>query len=296
MTTATAQRIEMLDDETVVEERPQPAQAITLQQPQQIAAPAGRQLSVVEYAMQSGATAAEVKALVELQIQMDNHKREMRRLDDERDREERAEAARNAYAAALAAFKAEGVKVIRSKTITDGPLKGKKHADVFGVVNAATEALSKHGLSATWETLQDDKDWIKIACRIKHVAGHSESVAFGGPVDTGPGRNAIQARKSTVSYLNRITMELALGLAESDEDDDGAGGGTSGVGQQQTTASEALLDYARSVSNEGTEALRKWWDGLTEKERAPLLSEFRALRTAALKADQDAVNRKGVAK
>lgn len=277
---ATAQRIEMLDDETVVDERPQPAQAITLQQPQQIAAPAGRQLSVVEYAMQSGATAAEVKALVELQIQMDNHKREMRRLDDERDREERAESARNAYAAALAAFKAEGVKVVRSKLITDGPLKGKKHADVFGVVDAATEALSKHGLSATWETLQDDKDWIRIACRIKHVAGHSEAVAFGGPIDTGPGRNAIQARKSTVSYLNRITMELALGLAESDEDDDGNGGG-------EDDGDDPVLTGFRAAAMKGDKALRAHY-----AKHAPTdafwKQHSRSLKKAASDADADA--------
>lgn len=252
-----------------------------------------RQLSVVEYAMQNGATAAEVKALVELQIQMDNHKREMRRLDDERDRELRAEAARNAYAAAIAAFKAEGVKVIRSKTITDGPLKGKKHADVFGVVDAATEALSKHGLSATWETLQDDKDWIKIACRIKHVAGHSESVAFGGPIDTGPGRNAIQARKSTVSYLERITMELALGLAEADADDDGNGGK-----KQSTQASteqgkdvgefERLQAEGREKAMDGMRPLTEWWGRLNAKQRSLMNDEFRSMRRAAAHADKEA--------
>ena len=241
---AVTDRIEMI--EPPLDERP--AALPLVQQPQPVVAQTGRQLSVVEYAMQNGATASEVKALVELQIQMDSHKRDMRRLDDERERELRAESARNAYAEAMAAFKAEGVKVVRSKLITDGPLKGKKHADVFSVVDAATDAMSKHGLSATWETLQDDKDWIKIACRIKHVAGHSESVAFGGPVDTGPGRNAIQARKSTVSYLNRITMELALGLAEQDEDDDGAGG------------EDALLQGFRDASLEGTAALRKHYE------------------------------------
>jgi hypothetical protein len=237
-----------------------------------------RQLSVVEYAMQNGATASEVRALVELQIQMDNHKLAMQKHQDEREREQRIEAARNAYAAAIAAFKAEGVKVIRSKTITDGPLKGKKHADVFGVVDAATEALSKHGLSATWETLQDDKDWIKIACRIKHVAGHSESVAFGGPVDTGPGRNAIQARKSTVSYLNRITMELALGLAEADEDDDGRGG--------DDGADDQVLDAFRAAALNGTKALRAHYDKNTPTEEFWSKNQ-RALKQAAAKADQE---------
>ena len=271
--TQTSTAVEQL---ALVEAEPRP-QALPTVQREAANAPA-RQLSVVEYAMQNGATAAEVKALVELQIQMDNHKREMRRLDDEREREQRAEAARNAYAAAVAAFKAEGVRVIRSKTITDGPLKGKKHADVFGVVDAATEALSKHGLSATWETLQDEKDWIRIACRIKHVAGHSESVAFGGPVDTGPGRNAIQARKSTLSYLERITMELALGLAESDADDDGSGG--------KEDAADAALDAFRSAALNGTKALRAHYDAHTPTEDF-WRKHQRALKDAAAKADKD---------
>lgn len=279
---AVTDRIEMI--EPTLDERP--AALPLVQQPQPVVAQTGRQLSVVEYAMQNGATASEVKALVELQIQMDSHKRDMRRLDDERERELRAESARNAYAEAMAAFKAEGVKVVRSKLITDGPLKGKKHADVFSVVDAATDAMSKHGLSATWETLQDDKDWIKIACRIKHVAGHSESVAFGGPVDTGPGRNAIQARKSTVSYLNRITMELALGLAEQDEDDDGRGGGGGGGGGDAETETAPLLQGGRDASMLGMKALTAWWGKLDNRQRSAMNKDFAGLRRAAQEVDR----------
>ena len=89
---------------------------------------------------QATAPVAEVRALVVLQIQMDNHKLAMRKQDDERERELRLEAARNAYAAAMAEFKAKTVRVVRSKVITDGPLKGKKHADLFAVVDAATRS------------------------------------------------------------------------------------------------------------------------------------------------------------
>lgn len=136
-----------------------------------------------------------------------------------------ANEARRLYNEAFAAFKAETVRVVRNITIKDGPLKGKKHADLFSITDACTEALSKHGLSASYRVLEDAKDWIRIACVIKHAAGHSEETSFSGPVDNGPGRNAIQARKSSVTYLERVTLLLALGLAEQDADDDGAGGG-----------------------------------------------------------------------
>jgi hypothetical protein len=260
-----------------IEASPTTAQPLVAQQ-----APA-RQLTVVEYAMQRGATAAEVRELVELQIQMDNHKREMRKLDDEREREMRAESARTAYYEAMAAFKAEAVRVIRSKDITDGPLKGKKHADLYAVTLAATEALSKHGLSASWETLEDAKDWIRIACRVKHVAGYSEAVPFGGPVDTGPGRNAIQARKSTITYLERFTMLMALGLAESDADDDGRGSGINELLATWTERAEGADTLAAldRVYKEGSAAFTKAKDvpGFAAFGRA-VATQRRALKEA----------------
>jgi len=115
-----------------------------------------------------------------------------------------AKLALEAFNTAFAKFKAENVQVMRNKLITDGPLKGKKHAELADVCDAATEAMARHGLSTSWRVVQDDKDWIKVACKVRHAAGHSEETEFGGPIDTGPGRNPIQARKSSVTYLERI--------------------------------------------------------------------------------------------
>ena len=145
------------------------------------------------------------------------------KLMDLKDRHD-AKVALSAFNAAFAAFKAEAVKLIRAKLIADGPLKGKKHAELSDAVNAATPALSKHGLSVSWKLTQDTKDWMEVTCTLRHVAGHSESVAMGGAPDTGPGRNAIQARGSTKTYLERYTYTAILGLAAEDADDDGAGG------------------------------------------------------------------------
>lgn len=169
-----------------------------------------------------------------------------------------ANEARKAYSIAFAAFKAEGIKVVRNITIKDGPLKGKKHADLFSIVDAATEALSKHGLSASYRIVEDSRDWIRVACVIKHVAGHSEETTFGGPIDTGPGRNAIQARKSSVTYLERITLLLALGLAEQDADDDGAGGDS-----DSTALMKQLIAEAESTGTD--EAALSFWKAHSPK-------------------------------
>jgi hypothetical protein len=129
--------------------------------------------------------------------------------------------ARKQYNAAFAAFKAEGVKLLRNRKVTAGPLAGKSYAELHAVVNAITEALSQHGLSAAWKITKDEKDWIEVTCTLRHIGGHSEAVSLGGPPDTGGAKNAIQARASTVTYLERYTLKAITGLSEQDDDDDG---------------------------------------------------------------------------
>lgn len=138
-------------------------------------------------------------------------------------REVEADEARKAFNEAKAAFKSEAIHVVKNITYKDGPLKGKKHADLFAVVDSVTPALSKYGLSMSWKLTKDEKDWLEVSCILTHKMGHSESVSMGSGPDTGPARNAIQARKSATTYLERYTAMAILGLAAEDEDDDGAG-------------------------------------------------------------------------
>jgi len=131
--------------------------------------------------------------------------------------------ARKAFNSAFAAFKSEAVTIIKNKAVTDGPLKGRKYAELFSVVNSVTPALSAQGLSASWSITKDEKDWIEVTCTIKHIGGHSESVSMGGPPDGGGAKSAIQARASTVTYLERYTLKAITGLSEQDDDVDGVG-------------------------------------------------------------------------
>lgn len=132
-----------------------------------------------------------------------------------------ASEARKAFLEAFAGFKAEAVTVIRNKKVTDGPLKGKSYAELFSFVDAVTPALSKHGLSASWNITRDEKDWIEVTCTIEHLLGHAKRVAMGGPPDVGGAKNPIQARASTVTYLERHTLKAACGISEQGDDVDG---------------------------------------------------------------------------
>lgn len=154
-------------------------------------------------AVQQGATLEQVEKMMDLQ-----------------ERWEKSEA-KKAYDAAFANFKAEAVVIIKGKDVTDGPLKGKSYAELHDVVNAVTPALSKHGLSSSWKLTKDERDWMEVTCYLRHVGGHEECVSMGGPPDAGGAKNAIQARASTKTYLERYTLKAITGLSEQGDDDDG---------------------------------------------------------------------------
>lgn len=145
---------------------------------------------------------------------------QLEKMMDLQERWEKREAEK-ACNAAFSGFKAEAVQIIKGKKVTAGPLAGKSYAELHDVVDAVTPALSKHGLSASWKITKDEKDWLEVTCTLKHIGGHSESVSMGGPPDAGGAKNAIQARASTVSYLQRYTLKAITGLSEADDDNDG---------------------------------------------------------------------------
>ena len=184
--------------------------------------------------------------------------RELRSLQTEWEADE----ARKAFNAAFSAFKAEAVKIIKNKSVTDGPLKGKQYAELFAVVNAITPELSKHGLSASWKLTKDEKDWIEVTCTLKHVLGHSDSVSMGGPPDTGGAKSAIQARASTVSYLERYTLKAICGVSEQGDDTDGA---PKKQVPNPDAAGKALLESCGSLA-----MLQEAWKALSMDQRKTL--------------------------
>jgi len=155
-----------------------------------------------------------------------------------------ADEADRAFKAAFAAFKGEVIEVRRNRQVTDGPLKGRRYAELVSFVEAATPALSKHGLSASWSVTRDEKDWIEVTCTIEHSLGGRKQVSLGGPPDAGGAKNPLQARISTVTYLERATFKAACGLAEQGDDDDGqsAGATTGTVSAAQVEELRKLID------------------------------------------------------
>lgn len=190
-----------------------------------------------------------------------------------------ADQARQAFNEAFAAFKSEAVTIIKNRTVDAGPLAGKKYAELFSVVNGITPAMSKHGLSASWKLTKDDKDWIEVTCTLKHSKGHSECVSMGGPPDAGGAKSAIQARASTVSYLERYTLKAVCGVAEQGDDTDGGGKGKDEI--VPDPEGKATLEACASM-----QTLTKTWNALTKEKRATLAGVMNECRARIKAADE----------
>ena len=188
-----------------------------------------------------------------------------------------AAAAKSDYDRAFAAFKAEAIQIIKRKKVTDGPLKNKSYAELHDIVNAVTPALSKNGLSFAWKLTKDERDWLEVTCTVRHVSGHAESVSMGGPPDAGGAKNAIQARASAKTYLERYTLKAALGVAEQDDDTDGS--------PPPAAIPLELLAAAREAAMGGWKSLANWTKTIKPEERALLEPESYSLKKAAKEAD-----------
>lgn len=198
---------------------------------------------------------------------------------DLQERWEKAEAKR-AYDAAFAAFKAEAVQIIRNKQVTDGPLKGKSYAELFVVCDAVIPALSKHGLSHSWKVTKNEKDWIDVRCTLKHSAGHEDHAEFGGPPDVGGAKNALQARASTKTYLERYTLLGVCGLASRDADTNGAQGKPE---VEPDAAGKKALEACGSLAS-----LKEAWGKLTEAQRKTLGAVKNQCKARIEQADREA--------
>lgn len=164
--------------------------------------------------------------------------------------QERHEAneARKKYVAALAAFKAQGLRIGKDKEVLIPNRPAYKHATLGNIIATLTPSLSENGLSATWSTAQEPHG-VTVTCILRHEAGHMESVSLTAKPDSGQGRNDVQAIGSTITYLQRYTLLAITGVAASDQDDDGGGSGDRGqqyITDEQCDEIAALLHATNS--------------------------------------------------
>lgn len=88
---------------------------------------------------------------------------------------------------------------------------------------------------------------------ISHRDGHSAENSLSAGADHGGEKNAIQAIGSTLTYLQRMTLKAALGLAAAEDDDGKAAGAGQTITRQQV---RELLGLIEEVGAEREALLR----------------------------------------
>lgn len=155
--------------------------------------------------------------------------------------------ARKAFDEAMAAAKAEIPVIAKNRTVDFTSAKGRthyKHEDLAEIARTVTPILAKHGLSYRYRTSSAPNEPVTVTCIVSHRGGHCEENTLSAGRDDSGNKNSIQAVGSTITYLQRMTLKAALGLAASD-DDDGASAETAEVVSQQQL--EALIELADEV-------------------------------------------------
>lgn len=183
-----------------------------------------------------------------------------------------ANAARQAYIEAMAAFKANPPRITKNKHVRFTTSRGVTeydHATHAEVVGKITEGLSANGFSHAWAVTQDGNA-IAVTCTVTHIKGHSESATLKGLADDSGGKNSIQAIASAITYLQRYTLLAVTGTTSEDlPDDDGKL--AQAAPEIHADVWTVLKDAARDG---GSEQLRQTWRGLTEETRRNISLHF----------------------
>jgi hypothetical protein len=193
-----------------------------------------------------------------------------------------ANEAKKAFVAAMAAFKADPPSILKSKQVNIPGAAKFAHATLASVCDGVCAALSKHGLSHTWETSQQDGS-ITVTCVITHERGHSERTSLTARPDDSGRKNSIQQIASTVTYLERYTLMAATGLAAKDMDDDGRSAGRRDEGAEPDAEGKKRLEACASLNS-----LQEAWKALTPDQRKTLNGIKEACKARIQAADAEA--------
>jgi hypothetical protein len=152
---------------------------------------------------------------------------------DMQERVTRAQA-KQEFTQALSAVAGELEPVARD---AKNPHTNTRYAKLEAIDAALRPIYSRHGFSVRFGSEPTADGQVHVTCTLSHVGGHSETLGLAAPVDAvGTGgrqsKTGVQAIGSTVTYLRRYLLTMALNVTFFDEDDDGEASRRAGGGQQ----------------------------------------------------------------
>jgi ERF superfamily len=129
-------------------------------------------------------------------------------------------AARKAFDNAMADAVFPIVKKNREVDFTSS--KGRTHykfEDLAEVLRTVVPVLAENGLSHRFRVTSNVNEPVTVTCIISHRDGYFEETTLCAGRDDSGNKNPIQQVGSTITYLQRMTLKAALGLAASEDDD-----------------------------------------------------------------------------
>lgn len=162
------------------------------------------------------------------------------RLMDLAERQER-NLAKKAFDGAVADAKKE-IPVIKANATGHNE---KRYADQGAFASVVDPIIAKHGLSYRYRANQS-ANMVEVTCVLSHRDGYSEETTLSSAPDGSGGKNSIQAIGSALTYLQRYSLKLALGLAASKDDDGKAADSSEPISAEQLTEIRSKLEASGS--------------------------------------------------
>lgn len=153
--------------------------------------------------------------------------------------------ARKAFDEAMSAAKAEIPTITKNREVDFTSTKGRTHyryEDLGGIAKTVAPILAKHGLSYRYRATSNVNEPVTVTCVVSHRGGHAEEITLSAGRDESGNKNSIQAVGSTITYLQRMTLKAALGLAVSNDDDGKSAEALDAISLEQVEELVALAD------------------------------------------------------
>jgi hypothetical protein len=131
-------------------------------------------------------------------------------------REEKQQTAYRAFLQARSKFQSKVPVLAKTKKAHNY-----QYAPMGDIVEQIRKLMHECGLTFSFVISDDDANTIRVTCLLSHIEGHKEGTSMSSGAETSGSKNAIQARASAITYMQRYTLLGALGITTADEDMDG---------------------------------------------------------------------------
>lgn len=176
--------------------------------------------------------------------------------------------ARKAFDAALAEMREKLRPIAKKNSVKNA--QGKElyaFESLTDVTNALDPLCVEFGFTYRWQCKKIDGEWC-VVCILTHRDGHREETPLPFKPDNGQNRNQHQAMGSGLTYLERYTLKMAIGIGAG-MDDDAQSAGYSVVEpkpQQQPQPKPRAQPKAKGVSRDLYTELQQDVDSADSKE------------------------------